>query len=285
MIGLDPIYVERIVKNALAEDIGSGDITTALTVPAFARADAVITAKASGVLAGVEVAQAAFAAADPRIIFEPMLEDGAEIEPGGTIANVQGGAAGILKAERVALNFLQRLSGIATLTAKYVAAVAHTKAKITDTRKTTPGLRVLEKYAVAVGGGRNHRFGLYDGILIKDNHIAAVGGIAAAVAAARAHAPHTLKIEVEVRNLEEMAEAMDAGADVLLLDNMPIEMLKKAVETAVGKVILEASGNVTLDNAAAIAETGVDLISVGALTHSAQALDMSLEFGGNHVAV
>ncbi|MGC8863397.1 MAG: carboxylating nicotinate-nucleotide diphosphorylase [Armatimonadota bacterium] len=282
MIGLDPIHVERVVKNALAEDIGSGDITTALTVPAIARVEAVIVSRAAGVLAGIEVARAAFQATDPRILFEALLEDGAEIEPGTTIALVQGGAASILTAERVALNFLQRLSGVATLTAKYVAAVAHTQAKIVDTRKTTPGLRVLEKYAVAVGGGRNHRFGLYDGILIKDNHIAAVGGITAAVAAARAHAPHTLRIEVEVGSLQEMEEAIEAGADAVLLDNMPVDMLKKAVEVAQGKVILEASGRVSLDNVAAIAETGVDLISVGALTHSAQALDISLEVGGNH---
>jgi len=283
MIGLDPIYVECVVKNALAEDIGSGDITTALTVPSIARSDTVIVAKSEGILAGVDVARAVFAAVDSRIVFEALLEDGSEVEPGSLIANVQGGASGILTGERVALNFLQRMSGIATLTAKHVALVAHTHAKIVDTRKTTPGLRVMEKYAVTVGGGHSHRFGLYDGILIKDNHIAAVGGVCAAVTAAKKHAPHTLKIEVEVTNLDELVEAIDCGADTVLLDNMPVETLRQAVKIAAGRVVIEASGGITLQNVAAIAETGVDLISIGALTHSAPALDISLEFGGNHV--
>jgi len=284
MIGLDAIHVELIVKNALAEDVGSGDITTALTVPAHARAEAVIVARANGVLAGVDVARAVFATIDPRIMFEAEIEDGSEIEPGSLIANVQGGAPGILTGERVALNFVQRMSGIATLTAKYVALVAHTQAKILDTRKTTPGLRLVEKYAVTVGGGQNHRFGLYDGILIKDNHIAVVGGICAAVTPAKGRAPHTLKIEVEVTDLDQLEEAIDSGADAVLLDNMPVQTLRRAVEIAAGRVILEASGGVTEENVAGIAETGVDLISVGALTHSAPALDISLEFGGNHVA-
>jgi len=283
MIAPDPSHVERIVKNALAEDIGSGDITTSLTVPAHARTDAVIVSRSVGVLAGIDVARAVFAAVDGRIVFEAMMEDGSEIARDDLIANVQGGATGILTGERVALNFLQRMSGIATLTARYVSLVAHTRARIVDTRKTTPGLRVLEKYAVTAGGGHNHRFGLYDGILIKDNHIAAAGGMRTAVTAAKANAPHTLKIEVEVTNLDELEEAIDSGADAVLLDNMPVETMRRAVEFAAGRVILEASGGVTEENVAAIAGTGVDLISVGALTHSAPALDMSLHFGGNHV--
>ncbi|MCX8052840.1 MAG: carboxylating nicotinate-nucleotide diphosphorylase [Armatimonadetes bacterium] len=284
IIGLDPIHVERIVKNALAEDIGSGDITTALTVPAIARVDATIVSRSEGILAGVDVARAAFAIVDSRIMFEAVLEDGSHLEPGSLIANVQGGAAGILTGERVALNFLQRMCGIATLTAKYVERVSHTKAKIVDTRKTTPGLRVLEKYAVAVGGGQNHRFGLYDGILIKDNHVASVGSVRAAINAARENAPHTLRIEVEVDSLDQLAEAIECEADAVLLDNFSPETLRKAVEMAAGRVILEASGGVNLENVAEIAETGVDLISVGALTHSAPALDISLEFGGNHIS-
>jgi nicotinate-nucleotide pyrophosphorylase (carboxylating) len=271
------------VKNALAEDIGSGDITTSLTVPAHARTDAVIVSRSDGVLAGIDVARAVFAAVDGRIVFEAMMEDGSEIARDDLIANVQGGATGILTGERVALNLLQRMSGIATLTARYVSLVAHTRARIVDTRKTTPGLRVLEKYAVTAGGGHNHRFGLYDGILIKDNHIAAAGGMRTAVTAAKANAPHTLKIEVEVTDLDELEEAIDSGADAVLLDNMPVETMRRAVEFAAGRVILEASGGVTEENVAVIAGTGVDLISVGALTHSAPALDMSLEFGGNHV--
>ena len=283
MIAPDPSHVERIVKNALAEDIGSGDITTSLTVPAHARTDAVIVSRSVGVLAGIDVARAVFAAVDGRIVFEAMMEDGSEIARDDLIANVQGGATGILTGERVALNLLQRMSGIATLTARYVSLVAHTRARIVDTRKTTPGLRVLEKYAVTAGGGHNHRFGLYDGILIKDNHIAAAGGMRTAVTAAKANAPHTLKIEVEVTDLDELEEAIDSGADAVLLDNMPVETMRRAVEFAAGRVILEASGGVTEENVAAIAGTGVDLISVGALTHSAPALDMSLHFGGNHV--
>jgi len=283
MIAPDPSHVERIVKNALAEDIGSGDITTSLTVPAHARTDAVIVSRSVGVLAGIDVARAVFAAVDGRIVFEAMMEDGSEIARDDLIANVQGGATGILTGERVALNLLQRMSGIATLTARYVSLVAHTRARIVDTRKTTPGLRVLEKYAVTAGGGHNHRFGLYDGILIKDNHIAAAGGMRTAVTAAKANAPHTLKIEVEVTDLDELEEAIDSGADAVLLDNMPVETMRRAVEFAAGRVILEASGGVTEENVAVIAGTGVDLISVGALTHSAPALDMSLEFGGNHV--
>lgn len=276
MTGLDTIYIESVVKAALAEDIGSGDITTLLTIPEQARVTGSIKAKAEGVLAGVEVACAVFAALDSRLQFEAAIEDGAGLAPGDRIATIDGSARSILSAERVALNFLQRMSGIATLTAKYVELVSHTKARIVDTRKTTPGLRRLEKYAVTVGGGFNHRFGLSDCILIKDNHIAAAGGITAAVTAAKRRAPHTLKIEVEVTSINQLDEAIHAGADAVLLDNMPLATMREAVEAAGGVVVLEASGGVSDDNVAAIAETGVDLISVGALTHSAPALDISL---------
>ncbi len=278
MTRLELLAVEPIVRRALEEDLGNGDITTALTVPRSARADARIVSKAAGVLAGIDVARMVFTMLDSRLTFEPHLEDGARFERGTVIANVVGNAAEILSGERVALNFLQRMCGIATLTSEYVARVSHTKAKIIDTRKTVPGLRCLDKYSVRVGGGYNHRCGLYDGILIKDNHITVAGGIASAVRAAKSKAPHTLLVEVEVRNLDELKEAIESGADSVLLDNMSIEMLSKAVQLADGRVILEASGGITLENVAAIAETGVDLISVGALTHSAPAIDISMEF-------
>jgi len=214
---------------------------------------------------------------DAKIAFEPDKIDGSPVEPGDKIANVSGSARAILAAERVALNFLQRMSGIATLTRKYVDLVSHTGAKIADTRKTTPGFRRLEKYAVTVGGGVNHRFNLSDGVLIKDNHIAAAGSITAAVTAAKKAAPHLLKIECEVSTLNQLDEAIAAGADVILLDNMPLDLLRQAVELGAGRVITEASGGVNESNVAAIAETGVDIISVGALTHSVRALDISLE--------
>ena len=277
MTRLDLLLVEPIVKMALEEDLGWGDVTTCVTVPRLARAEARIVSKSAGIVAGIDVARMVFTTLDSRIAFEPCIEDGSQLEPGTAIAKVQGNAAEILSGERVALNFLQRMSGIATLTSQYVARVSHTKAKIVDTRKTAPGLRYLDKYAVRIGGGHNHRFGLYDGILIKDNHVAAAGGIAAAVRAARTSAPHTLLIEVEVTNLEQLKEAIDCGADAVLLDNMSIDMLKEAVELASGRVILEASGGITLENVAQIAETGVDLISVGALTHSVRALDISMQ--------
>ena len=278
MIALDATCIEGIVRAALDEDIGSGDITTLLTVPAGTIANASLVAKGNGIIAGIGVAQAAFAALDPQVTLQAHLADGSAVKPGDLIAGVSGSARAILGAERVALNFLQRMSGIATLTAKYVSLVSHTKAKIIDTRKTTPGLRRLEKYAVTVGGGHNHRFNLSDGILIKDNHIAAAGGVTAAVTAAKKGAPHLLKVECEVTNLDELAEAIAAGADSVLLDNMPLDMLKQAVEFVAGRAITEASGGVNESNVAAIAETGIDLISVGALTHSAPALDISLEF-------
>lgn len=278
MTGLDPIYIESVARMALAEDMGSGDITTLLTIPEDAVASAAMVAKQGGVVAGLQVAQAVFEAVDPAIDFRRLAAEGAEVARGEEIALVTGSARGILTGERVALNFAQRMSGIATLTARYVELVAGTGAEIVDTRKTVPGLRRLEKYAVRAGGGGNHRFGLSDGILIKDNHIAAAGGIASAVAAAKAGAPHTLKIEVEVASIDQLEEAIAAGADIVMLDNMDLDTMRRAVEFAGGRVVLEASGGVNEDTVRRVAETGVDLISVGALTHSPRALDISLEF-------
>ncbi len=276
-----PIGWEAIIDLALAEDIGTGDVTTMATVPPGTRAHGTIVAKATGVVSGLGAAAAVFRRVDPSVVFERLLNNGARCDPRDVLAEVAGPARSILTGERVALNLLQRLSGVATLTAQYVDAVKGTRARIIDTRKTTPGLRALEKAAVRDGGGHNHRVGLADGVLIKDNHLAAVGGpdrIGGAVRQARAFAPHTLRIEVEVTTLDELAEAVAAGADVVLLDNMDAPTIRQAVELAAGRVLLEASGGVTLATIRAIAEAGVDLISVGALTHSAPALDLSLEF-------
>ena len=271
---------DAIIDLALAEDVGAGDVTTRALVQPEAHAEAEFVVKADGVVSGIGVAGAVFARVDPAVIYAPLDTDGTKISSGTAIAQVAGAAASLLMAERVALNLLQRLSGVATLTARYVAAIAGTGARIVDTRKTTPGLRLLEKAAVRDGGGANHRIGLADGVLIKDNHLAAVGGpdrVARAVCLARAGAPHTLRIEVEVTTLDEVADALDAGADVILLDNMDVDTMRTAVERTAGRALLEASGSITLDRLRAIAETGVDLISVGALTHSAPALDISLE--------
>ncbi len=270
------VDLERI-REWLAEDLGRGDVTTLLLVPPDLRGRGKIVAKAPGVLAGIGVAAEVFRLLDAGIRFDPKKGDGDELAPGQVVAELEGPLAAILGAERLALNLLQRLSGIATLTRAYVRAVAGTKAKILDTRKTTPGLRALEKYAVRVGGGQNHRFGLFDGILIKDNHIAAVGGVAEAVRRAKAGAPHHLKVEVEVRDLAELEAALSAGADLILLDNMDESTIREAVRLAGGRVPLEASGNMTLKRVRRVAEAGVDYISVGALTHSAPALDLSLE--------
>jgi nicotinate-nucleotide pyrophosphorylase (carboxylating) len=272
---------EAIVDLALTEDIGTGDVTTLATVPADARTKATMLVKSEGVVSGLGVAAFVFQRVDPAVCFTPMVADGSRVGFRTVIAEVSGPARSILTAERVALNLIQRLSGVATETARYVAAVAGTKAWIVDTRKTTPGLRQLEKQAVRDGGGHNHRVGLADGVLIKDNHLAAIGEpdrVTRAVRQARAYAPHTLRIEVEVMTLAEVAEAVVAGADVILLDNMDLATMRQAVELVDGRALLEASGGVRLETVRAIAETGVDLISVGALTHSAPALDISLEF-------
>ena len=280
MTALDAIYVDSIVRTALLEDVGGGDITTLLTVPDSAVSTAIITAKESGVIAGLDIARATFFAVDPSVEVLPRVLDGARVEVGDEIASISGKTRAILTGERVALNFLQRMSGISTLTAKYVSLVSHTDVRIVDTRKTTPGLRRLEKYAVTMGGGFNHRFGLSDGILIKDNHIAAAGGIRAAVYMAKKNAPHTLQIEVEVTCLSQLEEAIESGADIVMLDNMDLGMMYQAVQLADDRITLEASGGVNESTVAAIAETGVHIISVGALTHSPNALDLSLNING-----
>ncbi len=273
-----PLFALREqVRAWLAEDVGHGDLTTRLLAPPGARATAVVLAREAGVLCGLPVAALVFAELDPTCRVEALAAEGEPVQPGQVVARVEGALASVLAAERLALNLLQRLSGIATLTRRYVEAVAGTGVAILDTRKTTPGLRALEKYAVRVGGGRNHRFGLFDGILIKDNHIRAAGGVTAAVQRARDQAPHPLRVEVEVTTLAELEEAIAAGADWVLLDNMDLQTIRAAVERAAGRVKLEVSGGVTLEQVRAIAETGVDAISVGALTHSARALDLSLE--------
>jgi len=275
---LAPAMIEDAVRRALAEDLGrAGDITSAATIPAGAKASANLVARKEGVIAGLACAAETFRQIDPSISFRAKLGDGDKAAAGAIVAEVEGPARAVLAGERVALNFVGHLSGIATLTSAYVAKVAHTKAKIVDTRKTLPGLRALEKYAVRCGGGANHRFGLYDAVLIKDNHIAIAGGVAAALERVRA-AGHAVKVEIEVDSLAQLAEVLKAGgADQVLLDNMDPPMIKRAVEMVAGKLVVEVSGGVTLDNVAAIAATGVDVISVGRLTHSAPALDVALD--------
>jgi nicotinate-nucleotide pyrophosphorylase (carboxylating) len=265
-----------LIEAALAEDLGPGDVTTEAIVPAGAKGEGVILAKAEGILAGLPIAGEVFRRVEPGIQFTPEAQDGEPVAPGQVVARLAGPLRGLLTAERVALNFLCRLSGIATLTSRYVEAVALYPAVILDTRKTTPGWRALEKYAVRCGGGQNHRMGLYDMVLIKDNHIAAAGSLAEAVRRARASGAK-LAIEVEVRTLEELEEALALGVERVLLDNMDLATLREAVKRARGRAKLEASGGITLENVAAVAATGVDYISVGALTHSAPALDLSLE--------
>ena len=267
--------VERIVLAALAEDIGAGDVTTDATVPADAVGVADLLVKEAGVVCGVRVAETTFRALDPDIRFEALASDGDVVDPPAVVARISGSERAILTGERVALNFLGRLSGIATLTRRYVDALEGTGTAVLDTRKTTPGLRELEKYAVACGGGRNHRFGLDDAVLVKDNHLRAAGSVRGAVELVRAAS--ALPIEVECDTLDQVAEALDVGVDAILLDNMSLEQLREAVDLTGGRARLEASGGVTLDTIRAIAETGVDEISVGALTHSASSLDVSLE--------
>jgi nicotinate-nucleotide pyrophosphorylase (carboxylating) len=280
-LSLPRFLVEQAVAAALEEDLGSiGDITTNAIIPADAQGEASIIVRKPGVIAGLDLAEATFKSLDPDVRFTRIVEDGSKVEAGGTIANVAGKSRALLTGERTALNFLGRLSGIATLTAAYVAAVEGTRAKIVETRKTTPGLRALEKYAVRCGGGMNHRFGLYDAVLVKDNHIAAAGGLADALNALRTAVGHLVKIEVEVDTLDQLEEALRFPIDAVLLDNMDVGALKEAVALVKGRVVTEASGGVTLENVGEIAKTGVDLISVGALTHSARSLDSSLEWKG-----
>jgi nicotinate-nucleotide pyrophosphorylase (carboxylating) len=273
------IMIEPLVRNALREDLGrAGDLTTNAIVPVGLQAHAVLRAREQGVVAGLDLAKLAFEMIGPDINVQVEIGDGAIAAPGSVIASISGPARGILTGERTALNFLCHLSGVATATASLASAVQGTKAKIVCTRKTTPGLRAIEKYAVRAGGGANHRFGLDDAILIKDNHIALAGSVTEALRRARASAGHLVKIEVEVDNLEQLQEALGEGADAVMLDNMSLEMLAKAVARASGRAITEASGRITPASAPAIAATGVDLISAGWLTHSAQALDLGLDF-------
>jgi len=271
--------VKRAVEAALEEDLGgAGDITTDATIPINAKGEATIVAREAGIIAGLDLAAEAFRALDPDVKFSPLVSDGGAIKQGTMIAKISGKTRAILTAERTALNFLGHLSGIATLTSRYVEAVAGTGARIVCTRKTTPGLRTLEKYAVRMGGGVNHRFGLYDGVLIKDNHIAAASGVGNALRALGARAGHMVRIEVEVDTLDQLKEALRFPIDAVLLDNMDVPTLKKAVAMVAGRVTTEASGGVRLETVRKIAETGIDLISAGALTHSARRLDLSLEW-------
>ena len=275
------VQIQNIIKAALAEDIGTGDITTQATVSLRKKGRARAVAKDDFVIAGIDVFEAVFKCLDKGITVRKMIADGRLAKRGAVIAEVEGRLSGILQAERVALNLFQRMCGIASLTAKYVEVVEGTKTKILDTRKTVPGLRVLDKMAVRLGGGTNHRMGLYDGVLIKDNHIEAAGGIAAAVEAQRKHLQQNLKIEVETKNLREVKEALKCGVDMIMLDNMTQDAMKKAVDFIAGRALTEASGNVTLERVAVIAKTGVDFISVGELTHSVRAADISLRVKGD----
>ena len=268
--------LETLLDLAFAEDIGIGDITTEATVPPTQMGVGTLFAKSEGIVAGLPVAERVFAKLDATLAFRALVMDGDAVNVDTSIAEVQGSTKTILMGERIALNFLQRLSGVATLASQFVKAVADYDVKVVDTRKTTPGWRALQKYAVRVGGGHNHRFGLYDGILIKDNHIVGAGGIRNAVQRAREAAPHTAKIEVEVETVEQVNEALDAGADILLLDNMSLEIMQQVVNLVGNHAVTEASGGITLEHVRAVASTGVDIISVGALTHSAMPMDISL---------
>jgi len=276
---MDRSGYSEVVERALAEDLDQkGDITSEACVPFDAKSSALVVARAGGVLAGIEVAAYVFEILDHSIAFDPMVADGDPVVRGSQIASVRGRSRAILSGERTALNLLGRMSGVATATADLVKAVAGTRARISDTRKTMPGLRALDRYAVLVGGGMNHRFGLYDAVLIKDNHLVAAGGIAEAISAARARVGHDVMVEVEVESLEQLAEVLDTDVDRVLLDNMGPEMLRRAVEMVGGRFTTEASGGVTVENIRGLAETGVDIISVGWITHSAPQLDIALDF-------
>ncbi len=275
---LSPLLYEHLVAGALREDLGrGGDITTDSIVPADAARTAALVARQAGAVAGLEIAAAAFRLVDARVTFEAALADGARVAPGDELARISGPARALLTGERVALNFLCHLSGIATATRAIADAIADTRARIICTRKTTPGLRALEKYAVRCGGGSNHRFGLDDGVLIKDNHVAIAGGVEPALARARAQAGHHVLVQLEVDTLEQLERALELGVDAVLLDNMDPPTLKRAVEMIAGRAIAEASGRITAETAPAIARAGVDLISAGWLTHSAPALDIGLD--------
>ncbi len=276
--------VEEVVKRALSEDIGDGDPTTDALIPKGLQGKAYFLAKEEGVVAGLPVAEKVFRTFDPKLIVEITIPDGSHVKPGDVLGHVSGSMSSILKAERTAINFLQHLSGISTAASRYVEAVKGLPVKILDTRKTLPGLRVLEKYAVKMGGGQNHRMNLGDGVLIKDNHLAVLYKqrltMQDVVRKARKGVPKGLKIEIEVKDLEETRLAAETGPDIILLDNMPVEMMREAVQIIAGRALIEASGGINLSNVRAIAETGVDFASSGSLTHSVKALDISLEFEG-----
>ncbi len=273
---IDLRAIRDLLEMALREDIGTGDITSESVVPADAHAVGTIISKSYGIIAGLDVAAEIFRMLDPDVNFRKLVSDGEQVHSGQELATAEGSARSILTAERTVLNFLQRLSGIATMTSEYVRAASGYPAKIIDTRKTTPGWRVLEKYAVRVGGGHNHRFGLYDAVLIKENHIAVAGGVAEAVSRARERIPHTMKIEVEVETLDQVREAIESGADILMPDNMDVDAIAESVRLINGRAIVEASGGIRLKDIPAIAATGVDLISIGALTNAAPPLDISM---------
>jgi nicotinate-nucleotide pyrophosphorylase (carboxylating) len=266
-----------LIQTALNEDIGSGDITTDNLIQSDLEGHGILMAKESMVLAGIDIARQVFHELDPAIVFHPLAADGAIIETRQTIANVQGKLASLLKAERTALNFLQRLSGIATHVRSYVQLAGNASTHIVDTRKTTPGWRVLEKYAVRVGGARNHRMGLYDGVLIKDNHIAAFGGLKPSIGHIRKHVSHLIKIEVEVTDMDEVKEAVDAGADIIMLDNMDVEQARAAVAFINKRAVVEVSGGIQKENLQEMIDIGVDIISIGALTHGARSVDISMK--------
>lgn len=271
------VLIDKIIEQALLEDIGTGDITTESIIPSNLKAKGIIKTSEEGVVAGLDIVFLVFKKLDSEICFQSKIKDGNKILPGEILGEITGPARTILKGERVALNFLQRMSGIATITSKFCQQVKDFPVRIFDTRKTTPGLRILEKYAVRMGGGHNHRFGLYDAVLIKDNHIAVAGGIKSAVNSVRKQISYTAKIEVEVENLSQLQEALKVQVDTIMLDNMDLETMKEAVKMVKGEALIEASGGITLEKVREIAQTGVDLISVGALTHSVKSLDISME--------
>jgi len=271
------ILIDKIIERALLEDIGTGDITTESIIPSNLKAKGIIKTFEKGVIAGLDIACLVFQKLDAEIVFQEKTKDGTKVIRGKELAEITGPARTILMGERVALNFLQRMSGIATITSKFCEEVKDFPVRIVDTRKTTPGLRILEKYAVRMGGGYNHRFGLYDAVLIKDNHIAVAGGIKSAVDSVRKQSSHTVKIEVEVESLSQLQEALKAQVDIIMLDNMDLEAMKEAVKMVKGKILIEASGEITLEKVRKIAQAGIDLISIGALTHSVKSLNISME--------
>ncbi|ADQ40703.1 nicotinate-nucleotide pyrophosphorylase [Caldicellulosiruptor acetigenus I77R1B] len=275
---LNFLVIDKIIKDALVEDMPYGDVTTQLLIPQESISSAVFLSKENGILCGIDVAKRVFEILDSNIKFEKLKTDGDYIQKGDVLAKIQGNTRAILMGERLALNLLQRMSGIATFTNMLAQKIKGYKATVTDTRKTIPLLRMLDKYAVFVGGGKNHRYSLSDAVLIKDNHIKAVGSITEAVKRAKENVPHTMKVEVEVRNMQEFEEALLSGADIIMLDHFTVDEMKKAVEKAEGRVLIEASGNINIDNIEEIAKTGVDIISVGSITHSVKSLDISLDF-------